>query len=54
MIREAGGWFGSTDRADLYEQRPFTYSGGWVAASMRLREQLLAITDRLGAGDGEF
>jgi myo-inositol-1(or 4)-monophosphatase len=51
LMREAGGWFGSTDGTDLYEQRPFTYSGGWVATPMRLREQLFTVADRLGASD---
>lgn len=48
LIHQAGGWFGSPDRTDLYEQRPFTYSGGWIATPMQLREQLLGVLDLLG------
>jgi myo-inositol-1(or 4)-monophosphatase len=52
LMREAGGWFGSTDGADLYEQRPFMYSGGWMATPMRLRDQLLSVVDPIGSGEG--
>src|SRR5205823_9722963 len=47
LLAEAGGWFGSTDGADLLERRPFAYAGGWVAASQKLRDQLLDVVKRL-------
>jgi myo-inositol-1(or 4)-monophosphatase len=43
LFTEAGGWFGAIDGTDLLRQRPFTYTGGWIAAPPALRDQLLAV-----------
>jgi 3'-phosphoadenosine 5'-phosphosulfate (PAPS) 3'-phosphatase len=42
LVREAGGWYGSLDGADLLAERPYTYTGGWVITPPRLRDELLA------------
>lgn len=42
LLAEAGGWFGSIDGLDVLRRRPFTCIGGWAAASLGLRDQLLA------------
>src|SRR4051794_5061862 len=52
LLSEEGGWFGTTDGADLLEALPFDFSDGWIAAPVRLREQLLAVGKRFG--DGSF
>lgn len=46
LLAEAGGSFSSLDGADLLQERPFTYVGGWVAAPAGLRSQLLAVASR--------
>jgi myo-inositol-1(or 4)-monophosphatase len=43
LLAEAGGWFGSLGGVDLFQQRPFTYTGGWIAAPAAMRDPLLAI-----------
>jgi fructose-1,6-bisphosphatase/inositol monophosphatase family enzyme len=50
LLSEAGGWFGAADGTDLLEALPFEYSGGWVAAPPNLRNQLLALAQRLRDG----
>lgn len=50
LLAEAGGWFGSIDGVDLLRRRPFTYTGGWVAAPPTLRDQLLAATTTTDSG----
>ncbi|HEY4277602.1 MAG TPA: inositol monophosphatase family protein [Conexibacter sp.] len=50
LLAEAGGWSGTTEGTDLLEALPFTYSDGWVAAPPSLRDQLLAVAQRLRDG----
>ena len=50
LLSEAGGWFGAADGTDLLKALPFEYSGGWVAAPPNLRDQLVALAQRVRAG----
>jgi myo-inositol-1(or 4)-monophosphatase len=43
LLDEAGGGFTSIDGIDLLHERPFLYTGGWVASPPALREELLAL-----------
>ena len=47
LLSEAGGWFGAADGTDLLEALPFEYSGGWVATPPNLRDQVLALAQRV-------
>jgi myo-inositol-1(or 4)-monophosphatase len=47
LLSQAGGWFGATDGRDLLQALPFEYSGGWVAAPLNLRDQLVAVGSAL-------
>jgi fructose-1,6-bisphosphatase/inositol monophosphatase family enzyme len=47
LLSAAGGWFGATDGTDLLEALPFEYSGGWVATPPNLRDQVLALAQRV-------
>lgn len=46
LLSEAGGWSGTADGTELVKALPFEYSDGWIAAPIRLREQLLAVGKR--------
>jgi len=46
LLREAGGGFVSIDGADLLRERPFLYTGGWIASPPALRDELLALARR--------
>ena len=46
LLSEAGGSFLSTDSADLLRERPFLYTGGWVAAPPALQDELLTLARR--------
>jgi myo-inositol-1(or 4)-monophosphatase len=46
LLSEAGGRFVSTDGADLLVQRPFLYTGGWIASPPALQDELLALALR--------
>jgi fructose-1,6-bisphosphatase/inositol monophosphatase family enzyme len=50
LLSEAGGWFGATDGTDLLEALPLEFSGGWVAARPNLRDQFLALAQRVRDG----
>jgi len=43
LLGEAGGSFVSTDGADLLRERPFAYTGGWVASPPALLDELLTL-----------
>jgi myo-inositol-1(or 4)-monophosphatase len=46
LLDEAGGGFASIDGTDLLQERPFVYTGGWVASPPALRDELLALARR--------
>jgi 3'-phosphoadenosine 5'-phosphosulfate (PAPS) 3'-phosphatase len=46
LLNEAGGVFVSIDGTDLLQERPFLYTGGWVASPPALQDELMAIARR--------